>query len=338
MEIRELGKTGVKVTALGCGGSQLGGMFAHLSDRQASATLMAASQHGIGYFDTSPFYGRGRSEVRMGQHLCRSELAGAVVSTKVGRVLSPAADPQTFVCPDAVDGLPFDFCFDYSYDGVLRSYQDSLQRMGLSQVDILYVHDLDAVMHPDRASVDRHLAELEGGWRALEELRSSGQVRAIGVGINVVGMIPRFLAQFDVDVFLIAMPYTLLDQDALVEELPLCERRGVGVVIGAPFSSGVLATGGLSTDATYGYVPAPASVRSKALAIQGVCDRYGVPLRAAALQFPLAHPAVASVIPGVMCPEHVADNIAMIESAIPPDLWAELKDQGLLHEASPVPV
>ena len=326
----------MEVTSLGCGGSQLGGMFAPLSDRQAAATLTAASQQGIGYFDTSPFYGRGQSEVRLGVHLSHSDAAGAIVSTKVGRVLSPAQDPSAFVCPDAVDGLPFDFRFDYSYDGVLRSHRDSLQRMGRSRVDVLFVHDLDEVMHPDRASVDHHLAQLEGGWLALEELRDAGQVRAIGAGINALGMIPRFLADFDVDVFLLAMPYTLLDQEALVEELPLCVDRGVGVVIGAPFSSGVLATGAVA-GATYGNAPTPDAVRAKALAIQQVCERYGVPMRAAALQFPLAHPAVASVIPGVMCPEHVADNVGMMAHPIPADLWVELKQLGLLREEAPVP-
>ena len=336
METRQLGKTDVHLTELGCGGSQLGGMFAPLSDEQAAAALRAASDQGVGYFDTSPFYGRGQSEHRIGRHLRDPDVAGAVVSTKVGRVLFRPPDPEGLDCPDAVDGLPFDFRFDYSYDGILRSYQDSLQRMGRRRVDILFVHDLDGVMHPSADSVEHHLAQLQDGWRALDELRAAGEIRAIGVGVNVLGMIPRFLNDFDVDAFLIAMPYTLLDQEALVEELPLCVDRGVGVVIGAPFCSGILATGAVA-DATYGYESTPDPVRRKALAIQEVCDRHQVPMRAAALQFPLAHPSVASVIPGVVSPEQVADNIAMLHCPIPAAFWADLKDQGLLLVDAPVP-
>ncbi len=336
MDTRQLGKTDVQLTVLGCGGSQLGGMFAPVSEQQAALTLQAASDHGIRYFDSSPFYGRGQSEHRIGRHLRNLESSDAVLSTKVGRVLARPKDPSSFVCPDAVDGLPFDFRFDYSYDGVLRSYEDSLQRMGRNQVDVLFIHDLDSIMHPSEESVAHHFAELQGGWTALAELRAAGEIGAIGMGINLVGMIPRFLDAFDVDAFLIAMPYTLLDQSALIDELPLCVDRGVGVVVGAPFSSGILATGAIASS-TYGYAPTSDGVRDKALEIQAVCDRHRVPLRAAALQFPLAHPAVASVIPGVVSPEQVADNVAMMDHVIPASFWLDLKDQGLLREDAPVP-
>lgn len=336
METRQLGETDVRLTVLGCGGSQVGGMFAALTDEDATAALRGASDQGIGYFDTSPFYGRGQSEHRIGRHLRELRPADAVLSTKVGRVLERPRDPARFECPDAVDGLPFEFRFDYSYAGVMRSYEDSLQRLGRNRVDILFVHDLDPVMHPTETSVEQHFAQLEDGWRALDELRKAGEIGAIGVGINLPGLIPRFLDAFDVDAFLIAMPYTLLDQAALIDDLPRCVERGVGVVIGAPFSSGILATGAVA-DASYGYAATPDPVREKAMEIQAVCDRHQVPMRAAALQFPLAHPAVASVIPGVVTPAQVADNVAMIEHPIPADFWTELKAEALLSEAAPVP-
>lgn len=308
-----------------------------VADDAAHRALQVAWHHGIDYFDTSPFYGRGASEHRVGRFLRSLPRDSFVISTKVGRVLARPTDPTSFRCPDAVDGLPFEFRFDYGYDGVMRSYEDSLQRLGLNRVDVLFIHDLDVTQHASEDSVDRHFKALEvgGGWRALAELRAAGEVRAIGAGINVTGMIPRLLAAFDLDAFLVAMPYTLLDQDALAEELPLCIERGVGVVIGAPFSSGILAAGP-GANATYRHAPAPKALREKAARIAAVCARHGVPMRAAALQLPLLHPAVASVIPGVISSAQVEDNLAMRRVTIAAQFWADLKAEGLLAPDAPV--
>jgi D-threo-aldose 1-dehydrogenase len=337
MRRRQLGTTGIQVSELGFGGSQIGGMFAPVTDDAAHRALQVAWHHGTDYFDTAPFYGRGASEHRVGRFLRSVPRDSFVISTKVGRVLTRPSDPTSFCSPDAVDGLPFEFRFDYGYDGVMRSYEDSLQRLGLNRVDVLFIHDLDVTQHGSLEAVERHFEALEagGGWRALAELRAAGEVRAIGAGINVTGMIPRLLAAFDLDVFLVAMPYTLLDQDALAAELPLCVERGAGVVIGAPFSSGILAAG-RGENAPYRYAPAPAAVREKALRIAAVCARHNVPMRAAALQLPLLHPAVASVIPGVISSEQVEDNLAMRQVPIASQYWADLKAEGLLAPGTPV--
>jgi D-threo-aldose 1-dehydrogenase len=231
-----------------------------------------------------------------------------------------------------------DVLFDYSYDGIHRAYEDSLQRLGLARVDLAIVHDLDLGYHAPQVRWDAYAAQLiTGGWRALQELRSAGLIRGIGIGINPLGMIPRFLEMFDdIDFFLLAGRYTLMEQGALDVELPACAERGVSIVIGAVFNSGILATGPVAA-ARYNYREATPEALHKVARIKAICDRYRVPLAAAALQFPLAHPAVVSVIPGPMRPGEARLNAQAYHHPISLDLWRELKVEGLLREDAPTP-
>jgi len=255
----------------------------------------------------------------------------------VGRVLRAARDLDRFDRKEWVGGLPFEVGFDYSHDGIVRSYEDSLQRLGLNAVDLLLIHDLDRVSHGSEERVTAHVAQvITSGWRTLEDLRATGQVKGVGAGLNQTGMIPRFLDHTDVDFFILAMPYTLLDQQALDVEFPMCAERGVRVVIGAVFASGILATGPVA-GARYAYAPASADILEKTRRIEAVCRRHQVPLAAAALQFPLAHPVVASVIPGVFQPAHVRANVGLYRHPIPAGLWTDLKAEGLLREDAPTP-
>lgn len=328
------------VTRLGLGGVPLGAPHAPLDAARAALVLETAYASGINYFDTAPWYGIGLSEHRMGHALRGKPRAGLVLSTKVGRVL---VRPRDASAPGPYQwrwagGLPFDVRFDYTRGGVLRSYEDSLQRLGMARVDALVVHDLDLKFHHDEAGIAARLAELDGGggFAALADLRSRGEIGAIGAGINHVGMIPRFLERFEMDFFLVAMPYTLIDQPALDAELPLCEERSVAVVIGAVFASGILANPGARA-AQYGYKPVESDVRARVARIDAVCRRHGVPIGAAALQFPLAHPAVASVIPGADSADQIRTNLQWMRIAIPPALWDALKAEGLLRRDAPTP-
>ena len=334
---REVKTTGVHLTEIGLGGAPLGSMRTLVSEEDATATLAAAWESGIRYFDTAPWYGRGLSERRFGTFLAGKPRDQFVISTKVGRLLQPLTDPKHFDPAPWAGSLPFDTAFDYTYDGIMRAFEDSLQRLGLPSIDLLLVHDLDSGYHRPAEKLDAYWAQLAtSGWRALQHLRDSHTVRGIGAGINYVGLIPRFLDNFDVDLFLLASPYTLLDQGALESELPLCVERNVGIVIGAVFNSGILATG--ATDhAQYNYSDADSAVVHKVRRIQSVCEQYATSVRAAALQFPLAHPAVVSVIPGAFAPEQVQQNVQEFQKAIPDDLWGELKQQGLIAEGAPTP-
>ncbi|HET6316215.1 MAG TPA: aldo/keto reductase, partial [Chloroflexota bacterium] len=234
-------------------------------------------------------------------------------------------------------GLPFEVHFDYSYDGILRAYEDSLQRLGLARIDLAIVHDLDMGYHAPQSRWDAMMGQLiVGGWRALDELRSAGSIGGIGVGINPRGMIPRFLELFDPDFFLLAGRYTLMEQDTLSDELPACIERGVSIVIGTPFNSGLLASGP-APGARYDYRPASPEQLAKAGRLQAVCQRFGVSLGAAALRFPLAHPAVASVIPGPATPEQSRMNADAVRTEIPPELWHDLKAEGLIRADAPTP-
>jgi D-threo-aldose 1-dehydrogenase len=336
--LRQLGRTGVELTELGCGGAPIGGMSGPGADEDAHAALQTSWEVGIRYFDTAPWYGRGRSELRVGRLLRDCPRHEFILSTKVGRILRAPRDLEAFALRTPPGGLPFEVLFDYTYDGIMRAYEDSLQRLGLPRIDLAIVHDLDLGYHAPQARWDALTAQLiTGGWRALQELRSARLIRGIGVGINPLGMIPRFLELFDdVDFFLLAGRYTLMEQEALDEELPACLDRGVGIVIGAVFNSGLLATGPVP-GARYNYrEPTPEQIE-KVTRIKAVCDRHAVPLAAAALQFPLGHAAVASVIPGPMRPEHVHLNALALHHPIPSDLWRELKAEGLLRKDAPTP-
>ena len=335
---RTLGKSGVELTQLGFGGAPLGELFVKVPEADAQATLQAAWDAGIRYFDTAPWYGRGQSEHRFGRFLYRQEpRRDFVLSTKVGRILKAPHDPDRFETGFWSGGLHFDHVFDYSYDGIMRAFEDCLQRLGMNRIDLLVIHDLDYWHHQVEPKVAAHLGQLAtSGWRALEQLRTAGVIRGVGAGINELGMIPRFLDLVDLDFFLLALRYTLMEHDTLESELPYCEKRDVGIVIGGVFSSGITATGAVP-GAKYNYADATPEVMDKVRRIEAVCRRHDVPLAAAALQFPFGHASVASVIPGGLKPEHVTANVGHMRREIPADLWAELKHERLIREDAPVP-
>ena len=261
-----------------------------------------------------------------------------LVPLPVGRLLRRPLKAGPFVRGDWLGGLEFDAVFDYSYDGVMRSFEDSLQRLGVNRIDVLLIHDLDTWHFKTEARVGPYMNQLyTSGWRALEELRDQGVIKGIGAGFNTMGTIPRYLDMFDIDFFLIAMRYTLLEQDVLDLEFPRCAERGVGIVIGGVYNSGILATGAVP-GAYYNYAPAGAEIMERVKRIEGVCRGHGVPLAAAALQFPLGHPIVASVIPGSNSAAQAKQNADAVSHAIPGDFWAELKHKGLLRADAPVPV
>jgi D-threo-aldose 1-dehydrogenase len=333
---RRVGKADLSVTTLGFGGAPLGDLFERVPEPQAQATLQAAWDAGIRYFDTSPFYGHGKSEHRIGFFLQQKPYEEYAVSTKVGRVFRATHDIKRFKSDLWAGPLPFEFRFDYSYDGIMRTYEDSLMRLGLHDVELLLIHDLDEFFHSE-PQIQAYMAQLfTSGWRALDELRSAGLIKGVGAGLNKLGMIPRFLDMMPLDFFILAMPYTLLDQNALDGEFPRCQQEGVGIVIGAVFASGILATGP-KEGALYAYAPAPPEILEKTRRIQAVCERHEVPLPAAAMQFPLGHPAVAAVIPGALKPDHIQANIRHFQHPIPGDMWAELKAEGLLRADAPTP-
>ena len=337
LKTRKIGSTSVEVTELGFGGAPLGDLFTSVEEWEAQATLAAAWEAGIRYFDTAPFYGHGKSELRYGHFLRQQERNEFVLSTKVGRIFRAPVDPASFKPEIWVGALPFDIVYDYSYEGVMRSYEDSLQRLGLNRIDLLLIHDLDSWFHANEDQFRSHFNQLlSSGWRALQDLKKSGRIRGVGAGMNLPGMIPRFLDSMELDFFIVAMPYTLLDQEALDKEFPMCEDRGVGVVIGSVFASGILATGPIE-GATYGYKPATPEILEKTRRIQSVCEKHGVPLPAAAMQFLLAHPIVAAIIPGAVKPEYVESNRKMFSHPTPPELWEDLKKEGLIREEAPTP-
>ena len=334
---RTLGRTGVALTQLGFGSAGLGDLFSVLSEAEATATVAAAWEAGIRYFDTAPWYGRGQAEHRVGRVLYPHPRADFVLSTKVGRTLHAFHDAERFDRGMWAGGLPFEVRFDYSYDGVMRSFEDSLQRLGLPRIDLLVIHDLDLQYHQRGERVQALLHELfTGGWRALSELKRAGLIRGIGAGINERGMIPRFLDLMEIDFFLVALPYTLMEQAVLDAEFPRCAAEGVGIVIGGVFASGILATGAVP-GAKHNYADASPEAMAKVARMEAVCRRHGVPLPAAALQFPLGHPSVAAVIPGALAPSQVTRNVAAFRHDIPAALWAELKHEGLLREDAPTP-
>lgn len=338
---RRLGRSDLSLPQLGFGGAPLGELFTRISDADADATLETAWNEGIRFYDTSPWYGRTLSEHRLGHVLRRKPPEELILSTKVGRIFFPPRDPAAFAeyrkTAGWVGGLNFEHHFEYSYDGVMRSYEDSIQRLGLTRIDVLVIHDLDLVNHGTETEVERHLADLSaGGFRALAELKASGRISAIGAGVNRLGTIPRFVERFDLDFFLVALPYTLAEQPVLDYEFPLCAERGIGFIIGGVFASGILATG-VVPGARYNYHAPTPEEAERVRGIEAVCSRHGVPLASAALQFPLHHPLVASVIPGAFQPDHVTRNIAAMRHPIPDELWAELKHEKLLRPDAPTP-
>ena len=324
-----VGRTGLFITRLGMGCAALGGLYQAVSDSTSRVTVETALAAGIRYFDTAPLYGHGLSERRLGQAL-RPGPPGRppnsfVISSKVGRLLVPA--PSGSVKSDFFENPePFEPVFDFSYDGVMRSFESSLQRLGLDRIDILFIHDPDD--HPDEA--------LQGAYPALEKLRRQRLVTAIGAGMNQTQMLARFAREADFDCFLLAGRYTLIDQSGLDELLPLCVEKKISVIVGAPFNSGILA-GGAVSGGRFNYQDAPPEVVQKVARLERLSARYSIPLKAAALQFPLGHPAVSSVIPGMRSTAEVEENFRLMSISIPSDLWREMKVDGLLPEEAPVP-
>jgi len=321
-------------SVLGFGTAPLGNMGRVLTEADADAVLSAAWSSGARYIDTAPLYGHGLSEARVGRLLQGKPRDEAIVSTKVGRLLEPCA-PGEERSGAFLATPPFRVRFDYARDGVLRSLEASLGRLGLDRVDILLVHDCEPKTHGSAAAYEARWSELTtgGGWRALDELRAAGVVSAIGMGVNEVAPCERMLADLDPDLFLLAGRYTLLEQAPLHGLMASCTRRGVGVVIGGPYNSGVLA----HPTGSFDYAKPPPEVLARVERLRAACDRFGASLKAAALQFAGAHPAVVSVIPGGQTPEEVSDNAASLDEVVPDALWTTLKAEGLLDPAAPTP-
>lgn len=339
MPSRRLGRTGLPVSAIGFGAAPLGDLYARLDDATAIATVEAAGAAGITLFDTSPHYGNGLAEHRCGTALRRMARDGIVLSTKVGRRMEPGA-PVEKPRPDAISpgfagGLPHKAVFDYSYDGTLRSVEQSLLRLGTDRIDLLLIHDVDVWTHGD-ALEPRFKEAMEGAYPALERLRAEGVVKGIGLGVNEADMCVRFAEAGDFDTMLLAGRYSLLEQPALDVFLPLALRKGIGVMLGGVFNSGILATGAVA-GARYNYAAPPGSVIEKVRSIEAVCARHMVPLAHAALRFPLGHPAVSSVVLGAVSPTEVERNLQALDTVIPQSFWDDLKAAGLLAARAPTP-
>lgn len=316
-----LGRSPVEVPRLGMGTAPLGGWPEALDDDQAIATVQRAWELGIRSFDTAPFYGHGASERRLGAVLAGRRREGFVLSTKVGRVFEPGAMPD----PLFKDAPPLTPVFDFSRAGVERSLTESRERLGFERIDVVLVHDPD----------DHHDQALDEAYPTLDELRASGEIGAVGVGMNWSEPLARFAKEAAFDCFLLAGRYTLLDQSALDDLLPVCVERGISIIAGGVYNSGILADP--KPGAHYNYLPAAPELVDRALALKDVCDGFDVPLRAAALRFPTFHPAVATVIVGARSPEEVADNVSMFSWDVPDELWDALRDRELIRPDAPTP-
>jgi D-threo-aldose 1-dehydrogenase len=331
-----IGRAGLTVTRLGFGGASIGGLFSAVQDAAAIDTIDHAWDIGIRYFDTAPLYGYGASERRFGAALGARPRDEFALSTKVGRLVRDRGaidadadvdrqrlgdrDDAYYVVPE-----PVAIVFDYSADGVRRSIEESLERLGLDRIDLALIHDPD----------DHWREAIEGAWPALEKLRSEGVIRAVGAGMNQSAMLTRFVRETTMDAVLVAGRYTLLDQEALAELLPACLEHGVAVLVGGIMNSGVLADP--RPGATFNYAPAPPAVIDRARRIGEVCARHDIPLRAAAMQFPMAHPAVASLVAGVRTRAHLDEYPRLLAHPIPAELWSELLTEGLIDTGAPVP-
>jgi len=313
---RRLGRTCLEVTTLGFGGGPIGWRDNRGAAADAATTLAHAWEAGLRYFDTAPFYGFGRSERRVGAFLGSRRRDDFVLSTKVGRLVrdtGPASDPVVY---------------DYSGDGALRSHDESLRRLGLERIDILLIHDIDCWTHG--AEQPRRFAEaLDGAYRALADLKAEGAIGAIGLGVNEWETCRAFAERVPVDCFLLAGRHTLLEQGGAAEFLPFCAERGIGIIIGGPFNSGILASGAVA-GARYDYKPAPDAILKRVARIEAACAAYGVPLAAAALAYPLRHPAVTTIIPGADGPDELSEIVGWAGTTIPPGLWERLAADGLI--------
>lgn len=331
---RKFGRVDLDVTSFGFGTAPLGNFLREIDEPTATAMFDTAWDAGIRVFDTAPMYGHGLAEIRTGQALRWKNRDDFVLTSKVGRLLKPARRDTIDFAP-WVNAAPFTMHFDYSYDGTMRAVEDSLQRLALEQIDIMFIHDID-VFTRGAEQPEVFKQAMDGCYRALASLRDQKVLKAIGVGVNEWEVCHAALQQRDFDCFLLAGRYTLLEQDALNDFLPLCQARGAAVLVGGGFNSGILATGA-RPGAKYNYSPAPAAVMEKVARIEAVCAAHNVPLAAAALQFVVAHPAIPSFIAGTRTVEQLQQNLAWFSHPIPPALWADLKAQDLLREDAPVP-
>lgn len=334
---RALGRTGLAVAELGFGAATLGNLYHPVSDADARAALEAALASGLTYIDTAPHYGRGLSEHRVGDAIrLRPDV---VLSTKVGRLMD--SDPSV-VDDRERDGfrspMPFKMRYDYSHDGILRSHEHSLQRLGAARIDILYVHDIGTLTHGAAAAGYWEQLTSGGGLKALERLRDEGAISGFGIGVNEIAICLDVMDRTRLDAILLAGRYTLLEQNALVDLMPRCAEAGTSIVVGGPYNSGILATGTKgSAPIHYDYGPAPAAVIAKVARIEAIAERHNVPLAAAALTFVLANPHVASVIPGIGSARRVKQTVELYNTPIAIDFWAELKAEALLRTSAPVP-
>lgn len=339
IEFRAVTPDGLNVTTMGLGGTGLGNMYRSVDIDAAIATVHAAFERGIRYFDTAPVYGFGLSETRLGQAIASLPRRDIVISSKVGYDLVPIPPeelkPTLWQDPPAIRAD-----FDYSRDAVLRSLEGTLKRLGTDYVDMVAIHDPDEAIHfhagEDPYARSRFREAMDGAYPVLDDLRSQGVIKAVGVGINQWQMLSDFVVAGRFDYFLLAGRYTLLEQEPLATLLPECERRGTKIVIGGPYNSGILATGAIK-GATFNTRTAPQQVLDRVSRIEALCARHGVPLPAAALQFPLGHPLVVSVIPGARSVEELNQNLGYLHHRIPSALWTDLRNEGLLDRAAPLP-
>jgi D-threo-aldose 1-dehydrogenase len=326
---RQVGRTRLQVTELGLGCATLGGSRIEVARQAAEEIVAAAWAAGVRYVDAAPFYGVGQAERAVGDAMRHRPRGEWVLSTKVGRLLKP--NPTGMFSDGRTHPLPFDPVYDYSYDGIMRSFEDSYQRLGLAKIDIVYVHDIGRYQHGD--AHPSHMKILrESGYRALRELRDAGAVSAIGIGVNEREVLLEAMEWGEWDAFLLAGRYTLLEQAPLDDLLPKCVAAGTSIVVGGPLNSGILA----GRD-TWNYDTAPPDVMARVKQIAAICDSHKVPLPAAALQFPLAHPAVAAIIPGPRNAAEFRQNLDLLAHPIPSALWSDLKQAKLLHPDAPTP-
>jgi D-threo-aldose 1-dehydrogenase len=332
---RRIGRSALEVTVLGFGGAPLGNLYAPIDDDDARGALLAAWDVGCRYFDTAPLYGYGLSERRFGEALRRRQRDSYVLSTKVGRTLRPWREPPTDD-EKFVNAGPFEPVYDYARDGVRRALEQSLHRLGTHRVDLLFIHDIDVFTHGREQQPAVFREAMEGSYRGLEDLKRDGTIGAIGVGVNEWQVCQAALDAGDFDAFLLAGRYTLLEQESLESFLPACTARGASIVLGGPYNSGILVTGA-KPNATHNYDVAPPEVMERVAHIERVCAAHGVPMAAAALQFPLAHPAVATVIPGGRTEAEVRQNAAWLGLPIPAGLWSDLQSEKLVRADAPLP-
>lgn len=327
----------IKFTEMGFGTAPIGNLLGTVTEKAAQDTLDAAWKAGMRYYDTAPLYGAGLAETRLNHFLRGKKRSQYIVSTKIGRLLHVSKPSERLGIGKFFDIPSRREIYDYSYDGVMRSLEFSLERLGIDSVEILFVHDIDIFNHGTAAARDAHVETLmKSGYKALVKLRDEKVIKAFGGGVNEWEVCEIMARRGDFDLFLLAGRYTLLEQKALDSFLPLCEERGIGIVLGGPYNSGILAVGA-KPNATYNYSKAPKDILERVRRIEAVCKRHKVKLPEAALRFPLAHPSVVSVIPGGVTPEHVNINVKTLAAKIPKALWRDLKAEGLMDAKAPVP-